>query len=263
MARRIAIEEEPSALAIWARRFAFFAIAVALLAVLLVRGGFVEAISGVAVLGAGLLLAAIGILLALAAFVVIWINGNPGLGKALAALFIGLALTAYPAFVAARGYALPRLADITTDTADPPRFEAIARLRSREANPIAYPGPEAAVKQRTAYPDIAPLDLAVTPDEAYRAALDVITKRKWRIVDVRAPQAGRREGRIEAVALTTIMGFRDDVVVRVRGRGEASRVDVRSASRYGGHDLGSNARRIRSLLEDIEEEAGSQPTPKR
>jgi uncharacterized protein (DUF1499 family) len=263
VARRIAIEEDPSALAIWARRFAFFAIAVAMLSVLLVRGGFVEAIAGVAVLGAALLLAAIGIVLALASFIVIWIYGNPGFAKALTAMFIGAVLTAYPAFVAARGFALPRLADITTDMTDPPRFEAIARLRSREANPVAYPGPEAALKQREAYPNVTPLDLGVDPDEAYRAALDVITKKKWRIVDLRPPQGGRRDGRIEAVALTTIMGFRDDIVVRVRGRGESARVDIRSASRYGKHDLGSNARRIRNLLEEIEEEAGTQPAAKR
>ena len=52
-----------------------------------------------------------------------------------------------------------------------------------------------------------------------------INDRKWRIVDERSPQGGRREGRIEAVARTTIMGFRDDVVIRVRTvGGGASRI---------------------------------------
>jgi uncharacterized protein (DUF1499 family) len=95
----------------------------------------------------------------------------------------------------------------------------------------------------------------------------VITKRKWFIVDARAPQAGRREGRIEAVSRTPIMGFREDVVVRVRADGEGARVDVRSSSRYGPHDLGGNAARITRLLEEIDEILGVQeekkPTPKR
>lgn len=259
MLRRLVLEEPPSRLAIWSRRLGLFALVVALLAVIIVRGGFVEAIPGLVVLAGALTIASAAILLALGAFVVIWINGNPGLGRALVGALIGILLVAYPAFVAGRGYALPRLSDIATDTGDPPRFEAIARVRPREANPIAYPGPEAAQRQRTAYPDIAPLQFAVTPDEAYRAALEVVKKRKWAIIDERSPQGGRRDGRIEAVARTTVMGFRDDVVIRIRRTSGGAVVDIRSASRYGQHDLGSNARRIRSLTEDIEEETTDQP----
>ena len=98
-----------------------------------------------------------------------------------------------------------------------------------------------------------------TPQAAYDAALAVVTKRRWRVVEARAPQAGRREGRIEAVARTPIMGFRDDVVVRVRPEGsDGSRIDVRSSSRYGTFDFGANASRIRSLLDDIEEAIAAQ-----
>ena len=48
------------------------------------------------------------------------------------------------------------------------------------------------------------------------------------------------------------MGFRDDVVVRVRPTSDGTRIDVRSASRYGRHDLGTNAQRVRALIEDID-----------
>ena len=34
---------------------------------------------------------------------------------------------------------------------------------------------------------------------------------------------------------------------------DGARIDVRSASRYGRHDFGTNAARIRSLLEDIDD----------
>ena len=67
------------------------------------------------------------------------------------------------------------------------------------------------------------------------------------------PQAGRRDGQIEAVARTPILGFREDVVVRVRNSPEGALIDVRSASRNGRHDLGSNAARVRSLLDDIDD----------
>ena len=80
-----------------------------------------------------------------------------------------------------------------------------------------------------------------------------MTKRKWRIVAERPPQAGRRDGQLEAVARTPIMGFREDVSIRIRATRDGSQIDVRSASRYGRHDLGSNASRIKSLLDDIDD----------
>ncbi len=66
--------------------------------------------------------------------------------------------SAYPAYLGVKAYRLPMIYDITTDPIDPPRFEAIARLRPRDANPVAYAGLYAAEQQRTAYPDIEPLE---------------------------------------------------------------------------------------------------------
>ena len=82
----------------------------------------------------------------------------------------------------------------------------------------------------------------------------VIAKRRWKVILDRRPQPGRRDGQIEAVARTPIMGFSDDVALRVRATREGARIDARSASRYGRHDFGANAARVRSLLEDIEEQ---------
>jgi uncharacterized protein (DUF1499 family) len=185
--------------------------------------------------------------------VVIWREGLQGFGMAVTALLVGIAILGYPAYLGAKGYRLPAIADITTDPIDPPRFEAIARLRARDANPIVYAGLRAAELQRSAYPAIEPLMVSVPPQIAYDAALDVVTKRKWRIVDARAPQVGRRDGRIEAVARTPILGFRDDVVVRVRSDPDGARLDIRSTSRYGRHDFGTNASRVSALSEAIEE----------
>ena len=106
----------------------------------------------------------------------------------------------------------------------------------------------------------------MTPQVAYDAALAVVNKRRWRIVDARAPQTGRREARIEAVARTPIMGFRDDVMIRVRGEPDGTRIDARSSSRYGAFDFGTNAARVRALMDDIEDTLRAQklerpPTP--
>jgi hypothetical protein len=248
--RRLAVDPV-SRLAIWARRVASFSVAAALFSIIILRSGLLEIVPALATFAGALMLAVVAILLALCAFVVIWREGLRGTGYAVSALALGLLLLAYPAYLGAKAYRLPAVADITTDPLDPPRFEAIARLRTREANPVQYAGLRAAELQRSAYPDIESLEVLGTPQLAYQAAFTVMEKRRWRIVDARAPETGRREGRIEAVARTPIMGFRDDVVLRVRTTPDGARIDVRSASRYGYHDFGTNAARVTSLLQDI------------
>jgi uncharacterized protein (DUF1499 family) len=171
-------------------------------------------------------------------------------GYSLAAIAIGLALLAYPGYLGYRAYTLPMINDITTDAIDPPRFDTLAQLRPRGTS--EYAGLYAAELQRKAYPDVEPLSVSVAPRAAYDAAIAAVQKRKWRVVVERPPQPGRRDGHIEAVARTPIMGFRDDVTIRIRPDEDGARIDIRSASRYGRHDLGANASRILGLIEDIE-----------
>jgi uncharacterized protein (DUF1499 family) len=260
-ARRIQADPT-SRLAIWARRVAGFAVAVLLLGIVIVRAGILEIIPSLAAVGGAFILAMIAMLLALAAFVVIWREGLQGFGMAMTALLTGVAILGYPAYLGVKGYRLPAIADITTDPIDPPRFEAIARLRPREANPILYAGLRAAELQKAAYPNIEPLIVSATPQQTFDAVMTVMTKRKLRPVDARVPQAGRREGRIEVVFRTPIMGFRDDVVIRIRPDADGARIDIRSTSRYGRHDFGTNAARIASLSEAIDE-AISDLTPEK
>jgi uncharacterized protein (DUF1499 family) len=250
-----------SRLALWSRRLAFFALATAALSIIVVRSGFLDIVPALITLGAALSFAAFGIVLAFLSFIGIWREGLGGLGAAIAAVFIGLALLAYPAYSGYRASKLPAIYDITTDPANPPRFDVIARLRPRGSN--AYPGGAMAEKQRQAYPEIEPLQVLMPPKAVYDIAYGIATKRKWHVVDARPPTPpARREGVIEAVARTPIMGFREDVVIRVTPVGNGSRIDVRSASRYGWHDLGGNAARVSSLLEEIDEALASAPEQK-
>jgi len=271
MRRRHYTEEAVSQLAVWARRIALFSLATTLVAVIIVRSGALDIVPALSTLAGALFLACVAILLAFGAAVVIWREGIGGGRQAFTAFIVGCALIAYPTFLAVRAYKLPAIYDITTDPIDPPRFDAIARLRPRDANPIAYAGLYAAEQQHAAYSDIEPDDTTATPQEAYDAAMKVITKRRWRVVDARPPQAGvatrsaqdasARDGIIEAVARTPILGFRDDVAVRVRPTTDGARIDVRSASRYGRRDFGTNAKRVRALIDDIDDVLSLPPKP--
>ena len=142
---------------------------------------------------------------------------------------------------------VPPIHDITTDTADPPAFVALREVRAQYPNPTDYPGAEVARQQRAAYPDLATLQLDMPADRAFARALAAARDMGWEIVAT-DPDAGR----IEATATTFWYGFRDDVVVRVRPDGDASRIDVRSVSRVGRSDAGTNARRIRSYLQRLD-----------
>lgn len=141
----------------------------------------------------------------------------------------------------------PRIHDISTDTANPPSFVAILTQRANAPNPATYGGPEVAAQQHAAYPDIQPLLLRMPPARAFELTLDVARDLGWTIVD-----ADPAAGRIEASDRTFWFGFTDDAVVRITPSAEGgARVDVRSVSRVGLGDVGTNARRVRSFLEKL------------
>lgn len=138
---------------------------------------------------------------------------------------------------------VPRIHDITTDTEHPPEFAAVLPFRAGTINSADYGGPAIAAQQRRAYPDIRPMILNVPPNRAFQNASEAARKMCWKTV-----AADPKAGRIEATATTFWFGFKDDIVVRITPEGDKSRIDVRSASRVGLSDVGTNAARIRKFL---------------
>jgi uncharacterized protein (DUF1499 family) len=168
---------------------------------------------------------------------------GPRRGLAVLGLALALAAAVPPWQVQRSAMGKPPIHDITTDTEDPPPFVAVVPLRRDARNPVEYGGPEIAAQQRKAYPDIAPLSVPVPPAQAFERAERAARAQGWEIV-----AAVPAEGRIEATDTTRWFGFKDDVVIRVRPEGAGSRVDVRSVSRVGRGDVGTNARRVREFL---------------
>jgi uncharacterized protein (DUF1499 family) len=168
-----------------------------------------------------------------------------------AALWIGAAAAWVPWNGLQTVRALPHIHDITTDTDNPPQFVDVVPMRADAPNPPGYAGEETAARQREAYPDIQPVILAQSPEQALQLALEVARDKGWLIV-----AAVPSEGRIEATATTFWFGFKDDVVIRVSPHDPGARVDLRSKSRVGRSDVGANARRIRGFLDALERRAG-------
>ncbi|MHB8345903.1 MAG: DUF1499 domain-containing protein [Acidiferrobacterales bacterium] len=172
--------------------------------------------------------------------------GRRAKAMAIVSLAVSLPVFAVPLHWIYLARFLPPIHDITTDTRDPPEFVAILPLRRSAPDSSTYGGPRIAALQKRAYPDIRPAVLPVLPAEAFEAALHVARSLGWRIVAA-VPQ----DGRIEATDTTFWFGFVDDIVVRVRPVAGGARIDLRSTSRVGISDLGTNARRIRVFLKAL------------
>jgi uncharacterized protein (DUF1499 family) len=168
-----------------------------------------------------------------------------GVAVAVVAFAVGLLIAYVPWHYDRIRQTVPPIHDITTDPDNPPAFTAVivAARAADGGNPATYEAAKIAEQQRQAYPDIAPLDLALPPDAAFNRALDAAQRMGWTII-----AADDRAGRIEASDRSRWFGFTDDIVIRITPSSSGSRVDVRSSSRLGRSDFGVNAARIRAYL---------------
>jgi hypothetical protein len=151
---------------------------------------------------------------------------------------------------------LPSINDITTDFANPPTLGVMANARGAGAAPAKYPGERYAELQRAAYPDLRTVVIDRAAEEVFDLSIQAIRGRRglgWRVVSEQPPQAQPlKPGVIEANERSLIFGFVDDVIVRITPDKNGTRVDVRSLSRYGRHDLGANASRVRRFVRELQ-----------
>lgn len=175
------------------------------------------------------------------------LTSRRALVAAAAGVAIGAAVAGVPWRWQQTARSVPPIHDITTDLENPPAFVAVLPLRADAPNSAAYAGDAVAAQQRRAYPDLAGVVLPVPVERALAQAEQVARDMGWEIVAVDVAS-----GRLEATDTTTFFGFKDDVVVRVQPSAGGSRVDVRSVSRVGRSDVGTNAARIREFLRRLQ-----------
>ena len=185
--------------------------------------------------GWGAWTAGAGVIAALAGLVVWLRRMRGGSGAVLLGLILSLPVAGLGAAFEIAARITPSINDISTDTEDPPVFWFTA-------TPSDYPAQNAG-PQRAAYPDIRPLDLPVSADEAFAAALALVEERGWEVLS-----ADPAESQIEAIATSRLFHFEDEVSIRVTETDTGTRIDMRSRSRLGQIDRGANARRIAAYL---------------
>jgi len=198
----------------------------------------------------GLVLAALAVLGAIVSLATGGWQVGPGTTIMLAAIVvIGGVMVLLPLRAKAIAEKAP-IRDITTDVANPPPLRALLPQRQAEGADGAYPGAATAAIQHANYPDLAPLQLDMPPAAAFARALASAKAMGWTIVAEDAAQS-----RIEAYHRTLWFGFTDDVVIRLAPEAGGTRVDLRSVSRVGISDLGTNAKRIRAYMEKLKRPA--------
>ncbi|WP_158817294.1 DUF1499 domain-containing protein [Methylocapsa sp. S129] len=252
--RRLILEEPYSRAAIWSRRLAVFALAVAATGAGLSRAGAVEPAGALAVLGASLVLACLAGLLSATAAIVIWRTGRRGAGIAFVGLALALGLLAYPAWLSWRAISLPAINDVSTDLETPPSFlRSVKALEARGGRTPPEASPEAREAQQRAYPKIQPILVDMETNEAYQLALEAAKARGWRIVDAIAPSVREGVGHIDASDKSLFLGFVDDIAIRIKPLANQTRIDIRSTSRIWRHDFGANAQRIQKFADAVQE----------
>lgn len=195
-----------------------------------------------------------------------------GWRRALIALIIpGLAF-AQLNMVRKNAAAIPPIHDIATDPLNPVQYTAPtleARTAQGQTNPIVPPtqaaipadpsgkskfaGLSVADAQKRAYPTIAPLVISgKSVAEVGEAVKTSARQMGWQTTTSAEVNSGANSYvSLEATATTFWFGFRDDIAVSVRPHGNSVRVDVRSTSRVGVSDLGTNAKRIERFLKAV------------
>lgn len=242
--------KERSEFARWSFKHACLSAAIAALAVMGYRFGLMNyqvaliIILGGAALGMMAILSAIVSILAIITAVDTKVTGTL---SALAGLALGLAVVV-PVFLTIQaGYKVPRIHDITTDLQNPPSFGTVLTLRTTEHNSVDRKTPANLTElQQAGYPDLGPLLIDKDPSLVFAEAVALVKARGWDIITDSA-----ENGIIEATDTTRIMGFKDDVVIRVSAKADKTIVDMRSASRIGISDMGTNAARIKAFLADL------------
>jgi uncharacterized protein (DUF1499 family) len=93
---------------------------------------------------------------------------------------------------------------------------------------------------------VQPVFLTQPRGQAFELALKTARDMGWKII-----HHSEAEGLIEATDTTLFFGFKDDVAIRLRQQDQQTRIDVRSVSRVGLSDIGTNAARILAYLEKL------------
>lgn len=244
--------------AVWARRFGALALPLAAIPVLLHRGHLITSDNFLAVETAAMALAAAAVAMAFVAFVRLWYTGDQGWGRATIAFAFGVICLLPAAFFLWQAASTPASPDVSTDFAEPPALVSFVESR--------FIGPEERARIEAAYPNARSRTYPIEAPQMYEVVGQLIEDQDWDVRASRAPLGPLDAGQYNAV-VTTLLGFSQEVAVRVAGSADGARVDMRSTSLSSFPDFGQNGQRVEAFLLELDNQvtlmlrnAPAQPT---
>ena len=234
--------------ALWSRRLGSIAVPILLVTLIEHRADLIETAYALVLVGIASALGVAALLLSAYGFHVIWERGFVGAKSASLGVVYGL-LALTPAMLG--GYAAathPTLSDISTDWNDPPLYREVAFVRAGSSNGVEPPSVDKIQLQKAVYPDIVTRRFGIGTEQLFNAAKKVVDRNGWKVLQEVVPKEDGDRGRIEAEAHTQVLGAQEDVVIRILADSAGAHLDMRSSSRFGTHDLGQNAERIRRFF---------------
>jgi hypothetical protein len=212
------------------------------------------------VLGLAAVIAFLALGLAAIGFGRFWNHGDLGAADLGVGLFFALLVLAPLLTAGYRALTLPALVDVSTDAEEPPALAGAAAERGAGMNRIGPISAADAAAQMRAYPTVTGRRYDLPFDQALEIVEAVLARRGWAVRPGGRIDPASGEVTIEASASTLLLALPIDLSIRIIDEAGSAYVDMRSASRYGPHDLGDNAARIAAFLADLEAEVTRRTT---
>lgn len=243
--------------AIWSRRLASFSLPLAVVPIFMYRAQMMTMDTFHIVEGLAASIAILALLMGLVACVRLWFTGDLGWGRAIGGIFLALVCLAPFGLGLFLALHYPAITDISTDLADRPAL--VSTIPTEQADATAQE------KIDAAFPNARTRRYQVDAPMLYSLVTKLVDGRGWQVLRSDAPVAAMGQGQINAVA-TRLVGWRDEVAIRVREDQDGASVAMRSAQIDGlPRDMGANGQRIEEFLVALDNEVTllmrNQPQP--
>ena len=229
--------------AIWARRVGALALPLAAIPVLLHRAHVITSDNFLTVEAIALGLAVLAVLMAVVAFARLWFTGDQGWWKATLAFVFGVLCLLPLGYFGYLYVKQPSSPDIATDFTNPPALVSFIDAR--------FITPDQRARLETQFPNARSRNYPIAAPEMFDAVANLVDDRGWEVRASRRPTTQIDTGEINAV-ITTLLGFREEVAIRVTGAADGTTIAMRSASLSTFPDFGENGQRIEAFMLDLD-----------
>jgi hypothetical protein len=147
---------------------------------------------------------------------------------------------------------LPAITQVSTDLANPPAINAAGRSADVFASPVRPIDETGARAQAQYYPEIAGRRYALSTDQLGDIIAGLLRARNWQPIARTGAGTPQEPERFTGIARTLVFAIPADISIRIIDDGDSTIVDMRSAIRFGPHDLGLDRSFVTGFLDDLD-----------